>query len=664
ATAALTLTVTDANGDPAPADVLVRVAPDSDEPQETIAWRVDRTNDDGVLCVNVPLPQTPGVFPADIWVSSQRGMSTISTRLTVIQPVVVRIVAPPFARAGDEIGASIRLTATDGITRETNVTLRFPDGTSTDQVITIPGEGATSIPFTLRAPVAATLEAQATVATGAVFSETVRTTLLVLPPASTVISAGGALVTDRFETQIALPGDKPAEWGWLDLVVAPSLPALALEQVRALAAQTDRRALEDAAIILMAASLAEAGPETQAAITHLTGSQASDGGWAWQSSGRSNPAIVAIALEALASAKEAGFTLPDESLERATSLATRLARDPDVPLETRVCLSSALTRLGVAESSLPRGWDEEELDVHGLACRLLMLPPNQARVNPALPRLISLAQRANATAWWRTPSGSALPYDDTATTALAVQAIHHASPRHPLAIDAARWLIARMMPAGWGDALTTARVVQALRVVMPEDTPATIALTFNGAPVAPPGAPDALLRLVPIPLKDLRPTNTLVVTSSSAAALVTWQVTHAASASQPSESAGLLREYLDPRTGALIDPTGLRPGQLVQVRLTIAAFHERRFVSVRDAFPAGFTLVDTGASSIFDHINVFYDRIEFAAATLAPGIHQHTYLMRASTPGTYAAPSPELILPGGRALAGVATMNTVRIEAP
>lgn len=663
ATAALTLTVTDMNGNPAPVDVLVRVAPDADEMQETIMWRIDRTNDNGVLRVNVPLPQTPGIFLADMWVASERGLGRISTRLTVTQPVVARIVAPPFARAGDTINASVRLTTTDGTPRETSVTLHFPDGASTVQVTTIPEEGVTSIPFTLRAPADATLEIQATVATGTAFSETVRVTLPVLPPAPTVISAGGALVTNRFETQIATPDDSPAAWGWLDVAVTPSLKALALERSRAFMALPGRHALEDAAIILMAASLTDARLETQAAITHLTGLQASDGGWAWQSRGRSHPAILAIALEALASAKESGFKLSDEALERATSLAIRLAREPDVPLETRVCLSYALGRLGVAESSLPHGWDEDELDVHGLACRLLMLPPDQARISPALPRLISLAQRANAIAWWRTPSGSAFPYDDTGTTALAVQAIHHASPRHPLATDAASWLIARMTPGGWGDALTTARVVRALRVIMPEDAPATVALTLNGAHVAPPDAPDAPLRLVPIPLRDLRPTNTLVVTSSNASALVAWQVTRVADAAPSAEGAGLIREYLDPRTGAPVDPLGLRPGQLVQVRLTIVAFHERRFVLVRDAFPAGVALIDAGAGSPFE-ISAFNDRIELAAATLAPGIHHHTYLLRASVAGTYAAPSPELILPGGHTLTGVATANTVRIETP
>ncbi len=662
ATAVLTLTVTDANGVPAPADVLVRVAPDADAMWETIAWRSDRTDDNGVLRVAIPLPPTPGIFQVHLWVAGDRGFGEITSRLMVDQVITAQIVAPRFARAGDAINASIRLAATDGIAREASVTLRFPDGTSTTQDTTIPEEGVTSIPFTLRAPAAAALEVQATIAIGAAFSETLRTTLPVLPPATMVVSASGALVTDRFETDITIPGDSPAEWGWLDVAIAPSLKALALEQVRALAARSDRHAIEDAAILSMAASLTEARPETRRAIDHLAGLQADDEGLAWRSSGRTDPAIVALVIEALADAKETGVTLPDESLARATNLAIRLTRDPGVALETRVCLSSALARLESA--SLPREWDDSELNVHGLACYLLMLPPDQARVSPALPRLISLAQRTNATAWWRTPPGSAFPYDDTATTALAVQAIHHASPRHPLTTDATRWLIAGMTPTGWGDALATARVVQALRAILPADTSATVAIMLNGAPVTLPDTPDAMLRLVPIPIADLRPTNTLVVTSSGAPALVVWQATRTASAPHPSDGAGLLREYLDPHTGALIDPMGLRPGQLVQVRLTFAAFHERRFVTVRDALPAGFTIVDTGASSTFEQISPLEDGIELIATTLMPGIHQHTYLARASMPGMYAAPSPELILPGGRSLAGVATANRVQIEAP
>jgi uncharacterized protein YfaS (alpha-2-macroglobulin family) len=87
-------------------------------------------------------------------------------------------------------------------------------------------------------------------------------------------------------------------------------------------------------------------------------------------------------------------------------------------------------------------------------------------------------------------------------------------------------------------------------------------------------------------------------------------------------------------------------------------------VTLRDAFPAGFAPVDAGASPVFHQIDLFSDRIELAVEAPAPGIYHYTYLVRAVTPGAYAVPPPELILPGARALTGTATTIVVRIVAP
>lgn len=664
ATAVLTLTVTDMNGDPAVADVFVRVTAEAGMAQKTIVWRTARTDGSGVLRINVPLPQAPGMVPVRVWVVGARGIGEVETRLIVSQPVVAQIVAPPFARAGDRIDAAIRLAAPAASSQKADVTLRFPDGTAAVQVVTIPAEGAASIPFPLRASAAATLDAQVTITTGATFSETLRRTLPVLQSATAIISAGGALVTDQFETTIPLPGNDQAAWGWLDVAVAPSLEALVRDRVHTYAASPHRRALDDAAIILMAASLADARQDVQQAINHLAALQEADGGWAWRTGGRTNPVMLALVLEALADAKEGSFALPEESLERAVNLAIRFARNPDVPLGTRICLNYALVRLDTAELSFAQEWDDSALDVYGLTCRLLMLPPEQARIDPAVPRLIRLAQRANGQAWWAAPAGNSFPYDDTATTAMAGMALHHASPRHPLVLDAVRWLIPRLTPSGWGDAYTTARTVQLLRAMLPAGTPATIGLALNNAPVMLPDAPGAMVRLIPLPINDLRPSNTLIITSDGALALVTWQVLHLADTPRWAEGSALLREYLDPHTGTPLDPARLQPGQLVQVRLTLVIHQERRFVTVRDWLPAGFIFIDARDHSFFDRIDTSHDRVEYSAEHVMPGIYQHTFLVRAVVPGSYAAPPPELILPGDHTFAGVATTTRVRITAP
>jgi uncharacterized protein YfaS (alpha-2-macroglobulin family) len=659
ATAALTITVTDARGAPVSADVLVRITAGDDDRQEPVVWRTGRTDSGGVIRFDISLPQTSGSREVRVWVAGEHGFGVTGAALQVRQPIVAQIVAPQFARAGDRFVVGVRLTTQEDVPRQARITMRMPDGTAVVQTTAVPTEGAALATFTVQAPSSgAAMAVQAIVESDDAFSETLRTDLSVLPPATTVLSTGSALVTDRFEAAIPAP---QATWGWLDIAVAPSLDALALEQARTLAALADRHALDDVAIILMAASLADARQETQIAVDHLAELQAADGGWTWKRQGPSSPVVIAAVLEALARARESGSAVSDKTLERAINLASRLANDPRLALETRICLSYALVRL---DAAVLREWDENALNASGLACRLLMLPPDRARIDPALPRLISLAQRTQTEAWWTTPDGGAFPHDDVATTAIAARAVHHASPRHPLTADAARWLISRMTPAGWGDAYTTARVVQALRAIAPASAPATVAMTLNGAPITSSDAPGAVLRLVPLPLSDLRPVNTLVVTGDGNPALVAWQVTWTDPAALPGEGVGLLREFLDPQTGVPLDPARLRVGQLIKVRLTCVAHTERHFVTLRDAFPAGFVPVDAGSSPVFRQIDLFSDRIELAVEALAPGIYQYTYLVRAVTPGSYAVPPPELILPGARALTGTATTTVVHIVAP
>ncbi|MGQ9893941.1 MAG: Ig-like domain-containing protein [Roseiflexus sp.] len=658
ATAALTITVTDATGAAVSADVLVRIAAGTDDPQEPVVWRTGRTDSSGVLRFDALLPQTSDALEVQVWVAGKHGkhgFGEASTTLQVTQPIIAQIVAPRFARAGDRFAVSIRLTTQEDTPRRARITMQMLDGTSVIRTTMVPTEEAALATFTVQVPSVAALQVQAMVETEDAFSETLRTDLPVLPPTTMVLSTGSALVTDRFEVAIPAP---QTTWGWLDIAVAPSLEALALEQARALAASPDRRALDDVAIILIAPSPVDARREIQMAVDHLTELQRADGGWTWTHQGSSNPAVIAAAIEALARAKEAGFVVSDSTLEQAVSLASRMVNDPRLSPETRICLSYALTQL---DAPVPREWDENALNVSGLACRLLMLPPDRARIDPALPRLIGLAQRTKTEAWWSASDDGAFPHNDVATTAMATLAIQHASPRHPLITEAANWLTARMTPTGWGDVYTTARVVQVLRTLVSANASANVAMTLNGAPVAPPVAPDAILS---VPLSDVRPVNTLVVTSDGNPALVAWQVTSANPAALPVEGVGLLREFLDPQTDAPLDPARLRAGRLIKVRLTWVIHAERRFVTLRDAFPAGFVPVDAGASPVFHQIDLFSDRIELAVEALPPGIYQYTYLVRAVTPGDYAVPPPELILPGTPALTGTATMTDVRIVTP
>jgi uncharacterized protein YfaS (alpha-2-macroglobulin family) len=121
------------------------------------------------------------------------------------------------------------------------------------------------------------------------------------------------------------------------------------------------------------------------------------------------------------------------------------------------------------------------------------------------------------------------------------------------------------------------------------------------------------------------------------------------------------------RTFAPYAEAGTRPaqmtfkaGDLIAVTLTLRLTKERRFVAVTDPLPAGFEPLEswfaTTARAIgttpvqdgepaswdtfwerggFDHVERHDDRVQLFATRLAEGRHQFTYVVRATTAGTF-----------------------------
>lgn len=107
--------------------------------------------------------------------------------------------------------------------------------------------------------------------------------------------------------------------------------------------------------------------------------------------------------------------------------------------------------------------------------------------------------------------------------------------------------------------------------------------------------------------------------------------------------------------------TTFKAGDLVRVTLTFALTKERRFVAVTDPLPAGFEPVESWFASTarslateqnqqpevegswmsawqrggFDHVDRRDDRIQLFATRLSEGTHSFTYIVRATTAGTF-----------------------------
>jgi hypothetical protein len=113
-------------------------------------------------------------------------------------------------------------------------------------------------------------------------------------------------------------------------------------------------------------------------------------------------------------------------------------------------------------------------------------------------------------------------------------------------------------------------------------------------------------------------------------------------------------------TGTRPAATSYKAGDLIKVTLTLNLTKERRFVAVTDPLPAGFEPVEswfaTSAASLsrdtdqqdtssdwfswwerggFDHVERHDDRVDLFATRLATGRHTFTYVVRATTAGTF-----------------------------
>ncbi|HEY7500306.1 MAG TPA: MG2 domain-containing protein, partial [Vicinamibacterales bacterium] len=114
-------------------------------------------------------------------------------------------------------------------------------------------------------------------------------------------------------------------------------------------------------------------------------------------------------------------------------------------------------------------------------------------------------------------------------------------------------------------------------------------------------------------------------------------------------------------SGARPAATTFKAGDLVRVTLTFNLTKERRFVAVSDPLPAGFEPVESWFASTaaglarqqdqqaqegdnwfsrwirggFDRVERFDDRVELFATRLSEGRHEFTYIVRATTAGTF-----------------------------
>ena len=634
-TTTLVLTATDSSGQPRPATVALAVT----SAQRVIWWQPQvQIGATGILTLTVPLPEQPGPLVARANAVDAAGETASAEQtLAISRPLELALDLPPLLRIGDAIELQARLRNTSAGPQQ--ATLRFAAsgltllGAATPTVNLAPG--ATAV-ITAAAQVdmasVAEVQASAQLAGQSIISAQERSPVEL---AESAAASRGALASGSWSTSFAQAANQP-----LLLAVAPSVTALARDEIATLAAEPARSASDSAALLQLTAPLTTEQTLAQQALTELLRAELPGGGWAWQSGAGADTNLSLFALEGLAAARKAGLVVPDSVVQRTLAL---FGRESGTAASARLAYATALGggNPGLLDAARHSA---QSLNASELALLLLARSANPTRDAALIDAL--LARLAHDESGFYAASDEL--GGDLAATALAAQALAAARPTTPALPELRRFLVAAYSPNGWPNGLVAARVIAALH----DDTPAASAytVTLSGSVLAdfPAGSAGITMtqRLV-VPPAQLPFTNTLTIRTTGGAVVV-GQAYGLASAQQPS-SLHLLREYLDPASGASLDITQLRPGQLVLVRLTVITRQSVRYLAIEDAIPAGCLLVETRQGAFSSQASS--NQISFQRALLEPGVYQQRYLLQIATAGRFTASAPVARTSGGTLLA-------------
>ncbi len=411
----------------------------------------------------------------------------------------------------------------------------------------------------------------------------------------------------------------------------------------------------------------------------LVARQNADGGWGWWRD-ESTLDMTARAVYGLAQADEVTSAAQEAPLDRAIAyIAEQLTIDLAAG-ERGTPHALALYALSATGTSWPPGAsaslyvDRVQLGVTGQAYLALALGRTDAS-DPRAARLLDDLReqvfRADNSAHWE-DADPEHGGTDVLATALALNALTRLAPDDALVSPAARWLLqARAGATHWPTVYETAWAITALAdygaLTDVEATQYTWGVTFNGIDLTDglttaTALSDAWVARIAVSEDEGRTSlwrnrgNVLEIVREDGPGLLHY-ATRLSLARQvdqiAAEDRGILlhREHCGAE-GPLIQPLDpcipraqVRPGDMVDVRLTLIVPEERHFVMLDAPYPAGMEPAagvlpgsDAGDSRLpapFAHGEPRADRAIFFARTLPPGTYHISYRLRAAIPGTY-----------------------------
>ncbi len=467
-------------------------------------------------------------------------------------------------------------------------------------------------------------------------------------------------------------------WAALELAVAPSVRHAVVRSALDLAALPQRTVEQEASLLFLCIALARSADTAEmplwqdrirTSLEWLNTVQNDDGGWGLEPERDTSAVITAYVLEAQAAASavlDLDFE-PDPQALRVLRQAYHMHADPDF----RAYLQYVLTLADAGHLAAMRGLLDADLRADSLAYLSLALPPDEASV--ALTRLMALAQRdttpgdtgqaSGVRLYWRPETGVESGQSIVSTTALAVQALQRLQPTSTQLTPALRTLRLAWDVDGWPTTLDSARVAGALladhsppaRTTSRSTTSSrTFQVRFNDQPLLRSNVPVSTTLKFLLTGHQLRVHNDVRMKPPSAQVsttpmLVAYRLYEQTSTDrQRTDTLVVTQQYLDPVRGDVLHGAELRPGQLLQVRLTLLVLQPASQVQVESPLPSAFVLLDTAHQKHVDwtvRMDSSANRaVIFESQTLDPGVYTHTYLVRVVAAGTFSVPPPRATL--------------------
>jgi uncharacterized protein YfaS (alpha-2-macroglobulin family) len=424
-----------------------------------------------------------------------------------------------------------------------------------------------------------------------------------------------------------------------------------------------------------------------AGLERLYQYQHDDGGWGWWQTDETHPFMTAYVVAGLAQAKQAGYPVNEQRLERGReSLLQQIKENPRALADIRVYLVYALALSGDVDGALVENLYSlrAKFSAQGQALMaLLLLQLKDSRAEEVVKLLETGAHSTGPYVWWKSERQEMLDFSSDnsfETTAYALKALANLDPKSDLLPRAARWLIEHRSDGYyWESTEQTATAIYGLidyLKISGELKPNyTLSVYLNGQKLAERSITEKdVANPAPIMLTASAPqvhagSNEVRIVKSGAGVLY-WSAAASYFSREPkpaptgSAALNVVREYfkLTPERQEnrivyseqpLAGP--VESGDVVVVRLTVSTTQDEQYLEIEDPIPAGFEFIEQEGlyelktkppwwDFYYTQREFHDDRAALFSTTFQRGQGQFHYLLKAVTPGTFQA-NPARVLP-------------------